>query len=461
MQLPQGPPTPAWFQTIQTITRPFEFLEESAQSYGDTFTLRFFGDSYVVLSHPQALQELLTADPKLFDVGQGNRNLQFFLGDNSLLLLDGERHQRQRRLLLPPFHGERMRAYSQLMYNITQQVMTQWSTNKAFSGYAAMQEISLRIVLRAVFGLDDGPRFQQLRQLFVSMLKAFDALNGSLLFLPFLQVDLGSWSPWGRFLRQKQQVDQLLYSEIRERRAQPGSSSEDILNLMMSARDDRGQSMKDVELRDELMTLLFAGHDTTTSALAWALYWIHHLPSVREKLRQELSHLDWEPNQPEWGLQIARLPYLNAVCQETLRIYPIAQFAFARIVKTPFKLMGYQFDSGTVLAPCIHLLHRRADLYPEPRCFKPERFLERQFSAYEYLPFGGGNRRCIGMAFAMFQMKLVLATILSHYQLALVSKRLVRPTGHGVIFKPSGGVQLVVIGQQPLPNTVMLQKLEQ
>lgn len=454
MKLPDGPQAPPWLQIVQTIVRPFEFLEECAQRYGDTFTLRSPGGRpYVVLSHPQALQELFTADPKLFDVG--NKSLQFFLGDNSLLLLDGERHQRQRRLLLPPFHGERMRAYGNLMCDITQQVMTQWPIDKPFSGYAAMQEVSLHIILRAVFGLDEGPRFQQLRQLFVSMSKAFDALNGSLLFLPFLQVDLGSWSPWGRFLRQKQQVDQLLYSEIRERRAQPDSSSEDILSLMMSARDDTGQPMTDVELRDELMTLLFAGHDTTTSALAWALYWIHHLPSVREKLLQELSHLDWEPNQPEWGLQIARLPYLNAVCQETLRIYPIAQFAFARIVKTPFQLMGYQFDPGTVLAPCIHLLHRRAELYPEPRCFKPERFLERQFSAYEYLPFGGSNRRCIGMAFAQLEMKLVLATILSRFQLALAESRPVRPVGHGVIFKPSGGLQMVVTGQQSLSPTLV------
>jgi unspecific monooxygenase len=211
----------------------------------------------------------------------------------------------------------------------------------------------------------------------------------------------------------------------------------------MSARDQNGQPMTDTELRDELMTLLTAGHETTASALSWALYWIHSLPEVHHKLLQELDAFD------DADLSgIAKLPYLSAVCQETLRIYPIAMLAFARVVKSPFQFMGYDLEPNTLLAPCIYLTHHREDLYPEPKLFKPERFLERQYSTYEYLPFGGGNRRCIGVALALFEMKLVLATILSRSQLQLVENSQVKPMRRGVTLAPSGGKWLVATSQR-------------
>lgn len=454
MKLPDGPQTPPLLQLIQWIAHPLDVLETCAQRYGDTFTLRL-GDfePIVFTSSPQGIQEIFTASSQQFDSGRTNGILQPLVGQHSLLLMDGERHQRQRRLLMPPFHGDRMRAYGNLISDITKQVTDHWRIGEPFSVRSSMQEISLRVILQAVFGLHEGQRCEQLQQLLRSVLDVTSSpLSSSLLFFRSFQRDLGAWSPWGRFLRQKQQINQLLQAEIQERREQADLSGADILTLLMSARDQNGQQMTDAELGDELMTLLVAGHETTASALTWALYWIHHLQSVHDRLLEELDTI--VDNTDLSG--VARLPYLTAVCQETLRIYPIAMLAFARVANSPFQLMGYQFEPGTLLSPCIYLSHQRQDIYPEPKRFKPERFLERQFSPYEYLPFGGGNRSCIGMAFALFEIKLVLATVLSDYKLALTTKRPVRPVRRGVTSAPSEGKWLVATGQRQKANIPVL-----
>ena len=449
MTLPDGPTTPRYLRILRTfrwIFRPLDVLEERVQRYGDTFALgRDTSTPLVYISNPKAIQQILTTDPEMFEIGRGNRVLQFLLGENSLILLDGQKHQRQRRLLIPPFHGERMRTYGKLICDITEQVISQWKIGEPFKVRSVTQEISLRVILSAVFGLDKGQRFDQLQQLLSSLLDVIGSpLTSSFLFFPSLQKDLGAWSPWGRFLRQKQQVDQLIFDEIQERREQASPSGDDILSLLLSARDEAGQPMTNEELRDELLTLLVAGHETTASALAWALYWVDRLPEVRDRLLSELDTLpaDADPT------AIARLPYLNAVCQETLRIYPIAINPFPRTLKVPMELMGYQFEPGTTLLISVYLTHHREDIYPEPKQFKPERFLERQFSPYEYLPFGGGNRLCIGMAFAQYEMKLVLATILSRYNLTLADNRPVKPTRRGFTVAPPGTMRMVVTNQR-------------
>lgn len=454
MQLPDGPQTPPFLQLIDWIARPTQFLEASAKQYGDIFTARWGGfDPFIIISNPQAIQAILTADPKLFDSGRANGILRPLLGDSSLILLDGDRHQRQRKLVTPPFHGERMRTYGELICQITQQTINHWSIDQPFSARTSMQAIALRVILQAVFGLAGGERFQKLEHLLSEMLDAISSpLSSSLLFYPFLQRNLGSWSPWGRFLQRQREIDSLIYAEIQERRVQADWNREDILTLLLTAQDEAGQPMTDVELRDELITLLVAGHETTASALTWALYWIHRLPEVHDKLRQELETLGDHAD----PTAIARLPYLNAVCQETLRIYPIALLMLPRITKVPFKLMDYEFDANTMLSPCIYLTHQREDLYPEPKQFRPERFLERQFSAYEYMPFGGSSRRCIGMAFAQYEMKLVLATVLSRFQLAIANRRPVQPIRRGVTLAPSQ-VQMVVTHQhQPTSSPVLV-----
>lgn len=444
-KFPDGPKTPRFIQTIQGIFQPRKYLEQRVLKYGDIYTSKFSGfPAQVVVSNPQAIQEIFTADSKLFESGSGNTIFQPLVGDSSLLLMDGERHLHQRRLLMPPFHGERMRTYGDLICNLTTETISNWEIGKTFSARAVMQEISLRVILRAVFGVDEGEGFEKLRVLFKEMLDSFNSpLTSSVLFIKALQQDWGPWSLWGRFLRKRQQIDELLYGEIRERRSENNVEREDIMSLLMSARDEEGQGMTDVELRDELMTLLFAGHETTATALAWALYWIHILPEVREKLLNELEGIGTKDL-----VEIPRLPYLNAVCSETLRIYPVGWFTLARTLKAPLRILDYEFPAGTMFSPCIYLIHHRPDIYPEPNSFKPERFLERQFSPYEFLPFGGGNRRCIGMAFALFEMKLVLATVLSQYTLASADKRPVEPTRRGLSFAPSTGVRMIVKGKR-------------
>ena len=449
--LPDGPKASPLLQIIQWITRPFAFMEACARVYGDIFTVSIgqVPGSTVFVSNPQAMQEILSTDSKKFDApSEENEIFSLLLGDYSVITVSGTRHRRERHLLVPPFHGERMQAYGQLMRDITKQVINHWEQDKPFSIRSSMQTISLRVILQTVFGLHEGQRYQQLEQLLSSVLDMVGSpIRSSMLFFPLLQQDLGRWSPWGRFLRQQQQIDDLIYAEIRERREQLDPSRTDILSLLMAARDQAGESMTDVELRDELMTLLTAGHETTASALTWALYWIHKLPEVREKLLQELDSLgdDPDPN------TITRLPYLSAVCSETLRIYPVALITFPRRAKVPLEIMGYQFEPGTLVTGCIYLTHQREDIYPEAKRFRPERFLERQFSPYEYLPFGGGSRRCIGAAFAIFEMKLVLATILQEKQLALTNNRQAKPVRRGLTATPSD-VRLMMIDERHKPE---------
>jgi cytochrome P450 family 110 len=443
MTLPDGPTTLPIVQMMQAILQPVQTLENNFQKYGDCYTARVNGfGPLVVLTHPKAVEALMTAPPELFDSGVTNRAFQPFFGPTSVVLLDGKPHQRQRKLLTPPFHGERLKAYGQAICNITRQVTEQWQPGKTLSIRSATQAISLKVIMRTVFGVYKGERAERLEHHLHKFLGFFDLpLNAAFAFIPALQQDWGPWSPWGAMVRQSKAIDNLLYAEIQERRANPDLLGDDILSLMLVAKDEEGQSMTDGELRDELMTLLFAGHETTATAIAWAMYWIHRQPEVGQKLRKELDELD-ENTDP---VTLARLPYLSALCDETLRIYPVGLFTFFRVLKAPWTLMGQDFEAGTQFSPCIYLLHHRPELYPDPDQFRPERFLERQFSLYEYIPFGGGNRRCLGMAFALFEMKLVLATILSQWQLQLTSDRPIHPIRRGFTIAPEKGVPMRVL----------------
>lgn len=452
MKLAPGPQTSTFIQTLQWIFRPMPYMEECAKRYGDTFSLRLGTkfDPLVFVSNPKVLQQILSGDTKQFEApGEFNGIFEFLLGKQSVIMLSGAAHQRQRQLMMPPFHGERMRNYGDTIGNITDEIISQWQVGKPFSARSATQAITLRTILEAVFGLHEGPRAEKLEELLSTLLdETSSPLSVTMLYFPALQKDLGPWSPWGRFLRQRQQVDRLIYEEIQERRENPDSSRTDILSMLMAARDEEGQPMTDRELRDELMTLLVAGHETTATALAWALYWIHQLPEVRAKLVQELDSLGDNPD----SNSIFKLPYLNAVCSETLRIYPVGMLTFPRIPKEAVSLGGYDFKPGTVLMGSIYLTHQREDLYPEPKQFKPERFLERQYSPYEFLPFGAGARRCIGFAFALFEMKIALAKILSRLELELADNREITPVRRGLVTAPNRNIQLVVKGERQVQS---------
>ncbi|KAF3886566.1 MULTISPECIES: cytochrome P450 [Nostocales] len=444
-QLPDGPKTHPWIQTLQWLTNPLEYMEDCAKRYGEIFTLRI-GPRFtpqVFISNPQAIQQIFTTDPKYLDSGESAGISSPLLGRQSMLALEGKPHQRQRKLLTPPFHGERMQDYTQLINNITKQVTSQWKVGESLSIRPSMQAISFQVILKAVFGLQEGERYEDLtKQLSATLNPKYPLLNAFVFLFPILQRDFGSWSPGARMMQRIQRIDELVYAEIRERKEQANSSRNDILSLMMLARDENGEPMTDVELRDELITLLVAGHETTATALAWAFYWIHKLPEVREKLLQEIDSLGENP-EPN---AILRSPYLSAVCSETLRLYPVVTLALNRLVKSPLEVMGYQLEPGTLVVPSIYLTHHREDLYPDSKHFKPERFLDRQFTPYEYLPFGGGNRRCIGLAFALMEMKLVLATVLSMWQMELDDSQRVQPVRQGALMRPSLGVPMVVKG---------------
>jgi cytochrome P450 len=438
MPLPDGPKSPDILQMLQWIATPFSFMRSCQHRYGDRFTVTFnkrFG-SLVFFSNPEALKVILTADDsELFDApGELNAAFEPLLGAQSVIGLSGDRHRQMRQLLMPSFHGERMRSYGQLIQHITREVMSEQVAGEPLSVRKTMQRISMRVILRAVFGLDEGPRYQQLERLLAKMLdKMSNPWNVSFLFFPILRHNFGPLSPWANFVRNRQQIDRLIYDEIAERRSHPHDSRTDILTLLLSARDEAGQVLTDPELRDELMTLLVAGHETTATALTWALYWIHKLPPVREKLLTELQAVDG-PLDP--GV-VFRLPYLNAVCSETLRIYPVGILTFPRVTRSRLELVGASLAPGTTVVGCIYLTHHREDIYPDPDEFRPERFLERRYSPYEYLPFGGGVRRCIGMAFAQFEMKLVISGILLCRELALADPRPVRPVRRGLTSGPS------------------------
>jgi cytochrome P450 family 110 len=451
MQLPNGPQTPSFFQMVRWIVSPMSYMEACAKRYGDIFTLRLDSTPRVFVSNPEALQQILSSDTKELEApGELNQLFASLLGKRSLITTPSKsEHQRQRQLLMPPFHGDRMRSYGQVISNVTEEIISQWEINKTFCVRSATQAITMRVIMQAVFGLSDSPRAQKIEELLREILEETSSpLSTAFLYFPVLQKDFGPHSPWGKRVRRQQQVDQLIYEEIRERREKADSSRTDILSLLMEARDEAGQPMTDEELHDELMTLLVAGHETTATALAWALYWIHKLPSVREKLLQEIDSLGGNLD----SSSIFKLPYLNAVYCETLRIYPVGMLTFGRVVKTPLSLAGHQLEPGTELVGSIYLTHQREDLYPEPKKFKPERFLEKQYSPFEYLPFGGGARRCIGMAFAQFEMKVALAIILSRCELELVDNGEVKPKRRGLVTGQNRVIQMILKSQRSLKS---------
>jgi cytochrome P450 family 110 len=429
---------------------PLKFFHEYEQKCGDTFTVNMTGgfNGAIFTSNPQAIQQLLTGDTKQFSApGEINGILRPFLGSKGIILLDGSEHRQRRQLLMPQFHGDKVRSYTNLIRNITQDLVKQWQVGETINVRQQMQSISLSVILQTVFGLYQGERYDLIRSKLIEVLSLVESpLSSSFLFFPRLQTDLGAWSPWGKFVRNRAELDRLIYLEIAERRQdQHQADRTDILSLLISSQDADGNGMTDIELRDELMTLLFAGHETTATALAWAIYWINYLPEVKDKLLAEFATVDSAD-----ALAISRLPYLSAVCSETLRIYPVGMLTFPRITQEPVSLQGYELPTGTVVVGNIYLAHHREDIYPEPDLFKPERFLNHQFSPYEYFPFGGGSRRCIGMALAQLELKLVLFEVLTNCQLELTGTLPVAPARRGVTLGPSGGVTAQVVSKHPV-----------
>ena len=444
MQMLPQPKGISIIQVLNWIFRPMPYMMECAKNYGDVFALKLQGNlpPMLFVHSPEAMQQVLSNDQKELEApGDLNSIFQYLLGKNSVISLSGKAHQRQRQLIMPPFHGERMRTYAELIENTTTKVFNQQPKNQSFNIRNITQDITLQVMMEAVFGLYEGERAEKLKHLLCAILEQGGTpWRVIFLYFPKLKETFGISEIWKRQMKKQQQADQLIYQEIRERRENFDPNRTDILNLLMSAEDENGQPMTDAELRDELMTLLVAGHETTATAISWAFYWIHKLPEVREKLLAELDSLgeNYDSN------TVFKLPYLTAVCNETLRICPVGMLTFPRRVKTPISLCGYQLEPGTIVMGSIYLAHHREDTYPEHEKFQPERFLQRQFSPYEFLPFGGGARRCIGLAFAQMEMKLILAKVLKTWSMKLVDTHEIKPQRRGLVTGPSSPINLEI-----------------
>jgi cytochrome P450 family 135 len=393
--LPPGPLMPKALQSMVWFRHAQWLLAQCAARFGDMFTLRIFHEgTWVVLSHPDHIKQVFTGDPRVFHAGEGNRILLPVLGRHSVLLLDEESHMEQRKLLLPPFHGKRMERYGELMARIAGEEIEQWPLGEPYRLRPRMQAVTLEIILRAVFGVDEGERLVRLRSELRRLLNM--VTSPATLVFPIL---LGPerLARFGPLQRDVGRIDSLIYQEIAARRRAGGlEDRQDILSLLLEARHEDGRPMDDRELRDELVTLLVAGHETTANALAWAVERLVRHPDKLARLTAEIA--------------AGESQYLEAVVIETLRLRPVLSLVARRLTE-PVEIGGWTLPAGVTVTPSIYLIHRRPDIYPDPDQFRPERFLDNPPGTYTWIPFGGGIRRCLGAAFAQFEMGVVLSEL--------------------------------------------------
>jgi cytochrome P450 len=427
-KLPPGARAPRPVQTIGWITRTGPFLERCRARYGDVFSVRIAQEgTWVMLANPEHVRQVFTGDPKVFHAGEANAILRPVLGHNSVLLLDEQQHLAQRKLLLPPFHGERMQRYGELMREVAEQEIARWPQNEPLQLWAHMQAVTLEVIMRAVFGMDEGTRLVRLREAIRQALEwaTAPAQMAALALLGPARVE-----KLPMFQDKFRDVDALLYEEIRTRRgADDLADRDDIMSLLLQATHEDGSPMSDVELRDELMTLLVAGHETTATALAWGIERLVRHPDKLARLREEAVAGGDE--------------YVDAVAKETLRLRPVIPIVVRRLTE-PVEIGGYTIPAGWKVAPCIYLVHRHADVYsPDPTAFRPERFLDQPAGTYTWIPFGGGIRRCIGASFAIFEMKVVLSEIARLVDLQPVRPERERVVRRAITLTPSRGAEVV------------------
>jgi cytochrome P450 len=426
--LPPGPSAPGPLQTLRWLARPAAMLEDCARRYGDMFAIRIAHEgTWVFVTHPDAVKQVFTGDPRLLHAGEANVVLLPLLGTQSVLLLDGDEHMAECKLILPSFHGERMRRYEEVMRDVAARAIEGWPAQVPLATWPTMQAVTLEVIMRTVFGVTDDERLDRLGAALRNTLAW-----GSDPSRMALMAVLGPHriSRLRNFRRVLEPADELLYDEIARGRADPHlEQRDDVLSLLLQARHDDGRPMADKELRDELMTLLVAGHETTATALAWALEALARHPRVLARLREEVD-----------GGEDA---YLDAVVKETLRLRPVVALVLRRLT-APMEIGGRTLPAGVSVAPCIYLLHRRPDVYPEPRAFRPERFLDRAPGTYTWIPFGGGVRRCLGASFAQFEMRVVLREVVSRLDLRPGAPRQERRVRRAIFFSPSRGGEVVV-----------------
>ncbi len=402
-RLPLGPPLPKAVQTAIWSRQARRLLYACQDRYGDIFTIRAaYEGTWVMLADPAAVKQVFTGDPKVFHAGEGNEILAPLLGRNSLLVLDEKRHMSQRRLLLPPFHGERMQGYTAIMGEIAEREIASWPTGTPYKLRPRMQALTLDIILRTVFGVD-GAEAGKLADLREALRDFLDMTTNPRFLAPLLIVGPKRVRGVSAFRRRIDRVDELTFREIAERRrAGDLEERDDVLSMMIGATHEDGSPMTDVEIRDELLTLLVAGHETTATSLAWAVERLTRSPEKLERLRAEV--LD------------GREEYLTATIQETLRLRPVISIVLRRLTE-PVEIGGYELPAGVSVAPSIYLVHRNPEIYPEPQRFLPERFVDNPPGTYTWIPFGGGVRRCLGASFAQFEMAVVLKELVKRHRI--------------------------------------------
>ena len=441
--LPPGPRSPSPIQTIKWIWKPIPFMRTCAETYGDVFTIRLFGaPPFVFCSEPAAIKEIFTGDPETLLAGRGNEVLRPVFGSNSVLLLDGARHRRERKLLMPPFHGERMRLYGGIMREIVDRSIDDWPVERVFPIHKYMQQITLDIILRTVFGVDEGETLSRLRALLVEFLRLIG--SSPVLLVRRLQVNLGPLTAWKRICDLAREIDRLLYAEIARCKKEALQERTDIMAMLVAARDEDGRPMSDAEIRDELITMLVAGHETTATALSWVVYRLLQNPGVLATAQAEAASVvgNGSAGSELTAEQIAKLSYLDAVIKETARLDPILP-TVARYLEAPTRIGECDLPAGCVVSPCIYLTHRRPDVWSEPETFKPERFVDRRVDPYTFFPFGGGLRHCLGAAFASYEMKIVLARLLLRVVLRPDPSYTVRVVRRSITFAPSDGLPVI------------------
>lgn len=435
---------PDVIQMAHWILDPVGYMGRNFERFGDIFRTPVFSSasgSVYLVSDPRALQQILTNDAgKIFSApGELNEMFASLLGRHGTILLSGERHRRRRQLVMPRFHGELLTTYGRAIAAIAQEEIDRWRVGEVRPMRPLMQAITMRVILRVVFGLDRGERYQTLLRLLSQRLEmTATPLTSAVLFFPWLQKDLGPGSPGARIRRLASRTDALLAEEIEERRTTGTGEATDVLSLLLNARDEHGQGLSNEELRDELMTLLVAGHETTATALTAAIDHLSRSEAVLLRLEQELKGMQ-RPGDPS---ELVVLPYLGAVCQEALRIHPVAMLTFPRRVEVPVSCGGQRLVPGDLVIGSIYQLHQREDLYPKPQEFRPERFLERTYSPYEFMPFGAGVRRCVGAALARQELAIVLGTLVGQVRLRPMTPRAAPPARRGVTLGHGAAVRI-------------------
>jgi cytochrome P450 len=427
---PRGPRS-ALAQVVH-MRDPFPLMLSLAKDYGDPLTCPILGQDPMVLTwSPEGAKAVFGADPGTFAPGTADA-LAVIVGRGSIFMKAGDEHRRARRLLSPPFHGERMRTYALLMRDATRRAASAIAPGRSTPILETAQTITLDIIIEAIFGEQDRAKVAELGAAILGIVEAFHPMIAT---FRFLQRDFGGIGPWAKFRRRAEALHALIRALIAEKRDRPG---DDVLSLLIATRDEDGGVLSEEEIIEQLITFVIAGHETTATSLAWAMYELHRAPATLARLREELAVAG--AASPE---AIARLPFLEAVCNETLRMHPPVPIV-PRRCRRDFTLGEHTLPEGTNIGVAIYLAHHREEAFPEPFAFRPERFLERTYSPFELMPFGGGARRCLGAAFAMYELRIVLAELIGAHRFTLDEPAPVRNAFRIGTFGPATGVRMTL-----------------